>query len=224
MITETTGEPAFRYATLPSGEASDLVAAHPELADPASGEPIVVAITVSGPEEAAVLVDFLAAAGEALMQRKSGARKVWQALLAPDATTVGAGIVRQVQRNAAAQSALAREFGLLTSAEVAHAASSRASNVAALASRWRREGSIFAVDMNGKALYPGYQFDDEGRPRPVVAGVLDVLGNGLSGWELALWFVASNVWLGGERPVDVLEVGTDEVLMAATRLAEELPA
>jgi hypothetical protein len=46
----------------------------------------------------------------------------------------------------------------------------------------------------------------------------------MSGWELALWFTGSSDWLGGLRPVDVLDTDADQVVEAAQRLAEEILA
>jgi hypothetical protein len=42
------------------------------------------------------------------------------------------------------------------------------------------------------------------------------------GGELALWFTGSNVWVGAERPVDVLDSDPELVVQAAAHLAEEL--
>jgi hypothetical protein len=219
-----TGQTAFRFATLPTKEASDVVAAHPELADPESTEPIVVAVTAHTEDEAAALSDFLAAAGSALFQHRGVMQDVLRALLPRDALRVGRGVLIQVRRNAQAQAALATEFGLLSSAEVASLAGSKATNASALASRWRREQMVFSVDVDSAARYPGFQFGEDGKPVPVVQEVIAALGEQLSPWELALWFAGSNAWLGGERPVDVLISDPAEVISAATHLAVELVA
>jgi hypothetical protein len=44
----------------------------------------------------------------------------------------------------------------------------------------------------------------------------------LSGWGLALWFTGSNVWVDGQRPVDVLDSSPEMVVQAAAQLAAEL--
>ena len=49
-----------------------------------------------------------------------------------------------------------------------------------------------------------------------------VFADRLPTWELALWFTGSNVWVGGERPVDVLDSDPELVVQAAAHLAEEL--
>lgn len=91
-----------------------------------------------------------------------------------------------------------------------------------MASRWRREGKIFAVDVDGSARFPGFCFGPNGRPQPAVTGVTAALGERLSSWELALWFTASNDWLGGLRPVDALDADPDAVVKAARHLADEI--
>jgi hypothetical protein len=43
-------------------------------------------------------------------------------------------------------------------------------------------------------------------------------------WKTALWFTGSVGWLGGARPVDVLDSDPDAVVVAAGRLAAEVLA
>lgn len=130
--------------------------------------------------------------------------------------------VLQARRNAEARASLLREFGALRSLEVAELAGSRAANRAALANRWRQEGRIFSVSYQGTTLYPAFQFDAEGRPRPVVAEVIRTLGSKSADWELALWFTANIGWLDGQRPVDLLESDPAAVAEAAESEAAEL--
>ena len=137
-------------------------------------------------------------------------------------TVPSAPAVLQARRNALAREALFQEFGAFTSAEVAGLAGSKASNKAALANRWKQEGRIFSVTHHGTTYYPGFQFDAEGRPLPVIAEVMRRLGAKSGEWELALWFTAANGWLDGGRPVDLLESGPEEVAQAAEREAEGL--
>jgi hypothetical protein len=134
------------------------------------------------------------------------------------------GVLEQVRRNALAHADLADEFGLLSAATVARLAGSTAGNPSALASRWRAEGKVFAVEVDGAQRFPGFQFGAGGRPRPVVASVLAAVGGRLAGWELALWFTGADDRLGGMRPVDVLDSDPDLVVDAAGRLADEILA
>ena len=75
------------------------------------------------------------------------------------------GAVLQAHRNSVARDALAAEFGLLSSSDVAELSGSAARNAGATAARWRAAGRIFAVTSGGKAaLFPGFQFDAGGQP------------------------------------------------------------
>jgi hypothetical protein len=130
--------------------------------------------------------------------------------------------VLQARRNAQGRYALLQEFGGLTSAQVGEFAGSKSSNRAALAHRWKSDGRIFSVVYQGDTYFPGFQFDGEGQPLPIIAEIIEILGNVRPGWELALWFTGSDGWLGGKRPVDLLLKKPKKVLEAARREAEEL--
>lgn len=142
--------------------------------------------------------------------------------LTPDLRVPSAAAVAQARRNALARTELAREFGLLTSAEVAELAGSRAKNRAALANRWTKEGRVFAVPHGGQLLWPGFQFDTQGQPRPVVAELLRLFEDEPSPWALALWFTSHTGWLDGRRPVDLLETEPGAVVEAARAENEPL--
>jgi hypothetical protein len=217
--------PMAEFVTLPVDDANRLVAEHPELADTDGTEPVIVAISARDRAEAAELGDLVTAARRLLRDRSRTAQQVLDLLLPSDRLTLGPGLLRQVERNARAEEALAAEFGLLTSAEVAALAGSKAANAAALASRWRKDGQIFGVEVKGVARYAGFQFGPDGRPRSLIRQVLDRFGGALSDWELALWWTGANGWLGGARPVDVIDATPAEqaeVLHAAGMLADEL--
>lgn len=129
--------------------------------------------------------------------------------------------VLQARRNSAARQKLIEEFGLLTSAQIAELNESQAENRSALASRWRREGRIFSVKHHGRDYFPGFQFDRDGRPRSIVADLLRAFA-GAHGWQTALWFTAPNGYLGGRRPVDLLETDPGAVIEAAKHEAAEV--
>jgi hypothetical protein len=127
--------------------------------------------------------------------------------------------VLQARRNAQARSAFLEEFGALRSHEVADLAESRASNRAALANRWRTEGRVLAVPVRDQLLYPGFQFTAEGKPRSAIQPVVHWLRSDphTTDWQTALWFASPSGWLGGGRPVDLLDEDADAVLDAARR-------
>src|SRR3954447_404450 len=211
-------------ATLPAAEASRVVNQHPELAD-TSAEPLIVAVAARNATEAALLTDVLSVLKSRLSEDRHSREHVLRALLPAERLfTLSPAVLEQVNRNAAAHAALAAEFGLLSSTQVAERAKSKslASNPAALANRWRQEQKVFAVDVDGVQRFPGFQFGGNGRPLPVIADVLAAVGDRLTGWELALWFTGGNGWLGGKRPVDVLDGDPELVVEAASRLAAEI--
>jgi hypothetical protein len=115
---------------------------------------------------------------------------------------------RQAARNTAAREKLLSEFGALSGAKTA--------------AQWKREGLIFTVPYQGRNIYPTFQFDAQGCPRPVVAEVLATLGQQGRGWQLALWFTSANGWLGGRRPVDILDTDPAAISEAARHEASDL--
>jgi hypothetical protein len=132
--------------------------------------------------------------------------------------------VLQARRNAEARTDLLQEFGALRSQEVADFAASRAANRAALANRWRGEGRLVAVPVGDELLYPGFQFTAEGKPKPVIAQTLEELRGitNITDWQLALWFTSPTGWLGGRRPVDVIDEDPGAVIEAARREAGDV--
>ncbi len=133
------------------------------------------------------------------------------------------GTASQVVRNAAARRAFLAEFPTWTSAEVARSVGSTAKNAAALATRWRKERRIFAVPWGGELRYPVFQFDDAGRPLPIVRSVLDVFaGRDSSEWQIALWFVAPSPYLPREAP-PIGFLADEGRLLAAARAEQDVP-
>jgi hypothetical protein len=109
-----------------------------------------------------------------------------------------------------------KEFGLRRSEDLARAIHSTAGNVSLVASKWRRKGEIFAVNYGGKPGYFAFQFDPmTGRPKPVVAKIIQAFPPNTDGWRLALWLTSANPRLANRRPVDVLDRNPDQVVEAA---------
>jgi hypothetical protein len=165
-------------------------------------------------EEDPVILSLARLLVRASEERKERAEALIEAML-PRPEVQSPIAVLQARRNAVAREALIREFGALTSLQVAELAGSQAKNKAALAHRWKEEGRIFAVQSQGTTCFPAFQFDASGRPRPVIADIIEALGHRGSEWQLALWFIAETGWLGGRRPVDLLEREPEVVLAAA---------
>lgn len=119
--------------------------------------------------------------------------------------------------NAELRAGYLQETKTLTAAAVRAASGLKPRNKSEPASRWKREGRIFAVRRAGNDLYPAFQFAD-GQPRPVIRKLLAVLPRDMTPWQVAFWFASGNGWLDGAAPQDRLDAETD-VLAAASHLA-----
>lgn len=107
---------------------------------------------------------------------------------------------------------------LLTAAQVREQSGLNPQNKSEPASRWKREGKIFAIRKSGIDLYPAFQFKD-GEPRPVIRKILAEIADQFTPWQLAFWFESGNGWLDGEEPQDCLD-RVEDVVLAAKRLAQ----
>jgi hypothetical protein len=219
--------PALALAELSAPERRQLARLHPQIR--ADRPALVVSMETADDARLEALVEaiqkvagILSRTEEKELGRERAEMERAIEALTPDLSVLAPAAVLQARRNAAARTALAREHGLLTSAQVADLAGSRARNRAALAHRWTAEGRVFAVTHAGARYWPGFQLDGEGRPLPVIAEIVSVFGEQVQGWEAALWLTAANGALGGRRPVDLLTEEPDAVVAAARREVEEL--
>lgn len=210
-------------------EQGDRRAGRSLLANPEAGEgevlPLVLMLSARDRAEADELADVITVARQLLRERNHTAHGVLQALLPEQRLALAPGQSRQVQREAEARAEVADQYGLLSSAQVADQAHSTATNRAALASRWRAEQRLLSVTVDGAPRFPGFQFDSDGRPHPVVAQVLQVLSPHLPEWDITLWFTTANDWLGAITPADALQGPPQDhqaLLHAARQLAVEL--
>ena len=120
--------------------------------------------------------------------------------------------------NAILRSRYLRDTPHLTAAQVRAASGLEPRNRSEPASRWKREGRLFAVRRSGIDLYPAFQFAD-GAPRPAIKSILAALPNDMTGWQIAMWFASANGWLGGAAPQDRLS-DPDAVVDAARKIAD----
>lgn len=139
--------------------------------------------------------------------------QVLDAMLPPVETLTDVATT-QLRWNALARESALREFGALTSAQLAEARGSSSTNPHTTTSRWQSANKVFAIDTPTGRLFPAFQFE-HGEPRPVIGRVLAALAGQLRGWELLAWFTGSNGYLDGARPVDLLSKVPDEVIAAA---------
>lgn len=119
-----------------------------------------------------------------------------------------AAYAAQMKRNVEIRDRMVEEFGIRTPGEIA------ASDI--------ETGRIFSVRYRDAEVFPGFQFDEEGRPLAVIADILAILRDVRSPWEIGLWLTFADGWLGGERPVDLLRAAPERVVEAARHEAEEL--
>jgi hypothetical protein len=110
------------------------------------------------------------------------------------------------KRQAQVRLRVLRNHPVYTSAEIAERFGSRARNRAQLASHWRGKSRIFSVPVDGSELYFTFQFDDKGKPLPVLRDVLRRL-SAWEPWDIAVWFVSPNPLL--ERRIPAEELGRD---------------
>lgn len=115
-------------------------------------------------------------------------------------------LARAVQAEQNLYDGIEGEFGLLTSAEASARMGSRAAALRNAATAARRDGELLALRRGRYLLFPGFQFDAAG-VRPVMAQLI-ALGerHGRSEAGLVQWLCSPSTYLGGLRPVDVLDL------------------
>ena len=131
----------------------------------------------------------------------------------------------QARRNLAMRRRILEEFGALSAAELGDWATPGAANPHQYASRLRKASRVFSVPFEGRTLFPGFQFDEDGRPLPGLSEMLAALRGrfGDSDWAIASWFTSPNPHLPSKaRPVDVLAKEPDAVTAAAQRGARRV--
>lgn len=75
---------------------------------------------------------------------------------------------------------------------------------------------LFGFEWRSIQWIPMFQFELRDLSiKPATGLVLAELGGGFNGWERAAWFAQRNSWLNDQRPVDLIDHETAEVLGAA---------
>ena len=120
--------------------------------------------------------------------------------------------LRIARKNAEMRATYLQTMKLYTAEDI------RALNPSASSSEWKRAGRVFAVQHDGKDLFPAFQFAD-GKPLPIIKKILEALPDYLSPWQTAFWFESGNGWLGGETPQECLK-NESEVIDAAEQLSK----
>lgn len=87
-------------------------------------------------------------------------------------------------------------------------------NAAAVASRWKNQKELFAIQYKGRDWYPKYAFGLDLKPLPVMRDVLAQLSS-MDPWSQAAWFESTSSFLGGQRPREVIAHDGGRVVAAA---------
>ena len=122
--------------------------------------------------------------------------------------------LRIARKNAEMRAAYLQTTKLYTAEDI------RALNPSESSTKWKREGRVFAIQHDGKDLFPVFQFAD-GKPLPIIKEILKVLPEDMSPWQTAFWFESGNGWLGGEVPQECLK-NESKVIDAAEQLSKPM--
>ena len=212
------GQNLAALVELDAGERRVLGRRHPEVAGYGSAVVVVSAPECKEQIEAAIrsIVDAVtrhqAVTVEKVIEELLGSFDAAQAVLFEEA-----------RRQSLVRERVLHDYQTYTGRQVAALAGSTANQPTKLAARWRKSGRIFAVPFAGKSVYLAFQFDDSGRPLPVIAAVLRQFVD-WGDWDKAVWFVSDNAMLNGRRPAEVLEIRPADVVEAASLNARIRPS
>jgi hypothetical protein len=88
--------------------------------------------------------------------------------------------------------------------------------------KWLERGQVFAIEVTkegSQTRFPAFQFDEAGRPWPVLKKALTILREHLSPWSIAMWFYAPRPVFGNKRAADIMSQ-EEAILEVARKVAE----
>lgn len=179
-----------------------------------------LAVTLADDEESAVLEDVVRKVAEFLphivRQRHNEALEKIVGALLPEIAIPDAALA-QARMLVDAKSTILRSGDFLPAGEIAKLAGYSDKNPSAQPNKWKKDGTIFAIQHKGVDYFPLYALDpDENyRPYKAVAKVLHVFGDAKTGWGVAFWFAGLNSFLDDRRPQDLLAIDPNIVIAAA---------
>lgn len=119
----------------------------------------------------------------------------------------------QAKLNARARQRFLDNYRVLSAEGVHRVSERRVKNVHATANRWREQGRIFAITLEGKFYYPAFQFE-HGEPKKVFRELISIGGEHRRSWSMALWLDAPNRWLEGSAPIEFIDTARERVVDA----------
>jgi hypothetical protein len=179
-----------------------------------------LAITLPDDEQSAVFEDVVRKVTEFLphivrQRQKESLEKIVGALL-PEIVIPNAALI-QARMMMDAKSKILQGGDFVSAIEIAKLAGYSEKNPSAQPNKWKKDGTIFAIQHKGVDYFPLYALDpDENyRPYKAVSEVLRVFGDTKTGWGTAFWFAGLNSFLDDRRPQDLLAEDPDLVIAAA---------
>lgn len=125
-------------------------------------------------------------------------------------------------RNAEKRKEFLDEFAVIDSARVHEISGNTGSNTSQTAAVWRKANRILGLPVGQRTVYPAFQFDDGGRPYPLMKRVLDALPDDMTPWQTAFWLVSPSSALDGGLPLDAIRRGDERGVEAARKEASEI--
>lgn len=123
-----------------------------------------------------------------------------------------------VARRIALRDRLREEVPLITAEQWAKLSGNTGRNPSAALGKYKATGRLFAVTHGNQHLYPAFQFsENDARPKPAIAAVLERVPEPARGWPLLSWFNAPNVFLHNRKPLEALDSDPQAVVDAADR-------
>lgn len=114
------------------------------------------------------------------------------------------------------------EVAVIDSTRVHEISGNTGSNPSQTAAVWRKANRILGLPVGKRTVYPAFQFDEGGRPYPLMKRVLEALPDDMTPWQTAFWLVSPSSALDGELPLDAIRRGEERVAEAARNEASEI--
>lgn len=131
--------------------------------------------------------------------------------------SIPSSVVKQASMEARARAAVLTSSEWLTAKDIAERAGLSTANASSTPWKWKQDGSIFAINNEGRNLFPIYGLDPDSGYRPLksLKSIIEVFKGRKESWGMAYWFASANSFLGGKRPMDLIKSEPSHVLAAA---------